>query len=168
MKKFDKKIQSKIINIILIIAWMGIVFGFSNQGGTKSGNTSRKVTVTVVQAVSNKTIEENEQIIEISEKIIRKMAHYTIYMVGGCLIINYAYTTSQNTKKKILYSTIFGACYAITDEIHQYFVPGRSARLFDVGIDILGVITGIFIYLALITMIDKLSQKYGRKLLDDA
>ena len=158
MKKFDKKIQSKIINIILIIAWMGIVFGFSNQGGTKSGNTSRKDTVT----------EENEQIIEISEKIIRKMAHYTIYMVGGCLIINYAYTTSQNTKKKILYSTIFGACYAITDEIHQYFVPGRSARLFDVGIDILGVITGIFIYLALITMIDKLSQKYGRKLLDDA
>ena len=78
MKKFDKKTQIKIIKIILIIAWMGIVFGFSNQGGTKSSNTSRKVTVAVVQAISDKTIEENESVIEKAEKVVRKLAHYTI------------------------------------------------------------------------------------------
>jgi VanZ family protein len=33
--------------------------------------------------------------------------------------------------------------YAITDEIHQSFVPGRSPRVLDVGIDALGVLLGL-------------------------
>lgn len=146
MRKFDKKTQIKIIKIILIIVWMGIVFGFSNQRGTKSSNTSRKVTVAVIQAVSDKTIEENEPLIENAEKVIRKLAHYTIYTIGGFLIMNYAYTTSHKTKEKVFYSIAFGAGYAVTDELHQFFVSGRSARVFDVCIDTLGVITGIAIY----------------------
>ena len=159
MKKIDKKIQIKIIKIILIIAWMAVVFGFSNQGGTKSGNTSRKVTVAVVQAVSNKTVEENELLIEKAEKIIRKLAHYTIYTIGGFLIMNYAYTTNHKTKEKILYSIAFGAGYAVSDELHQFFVSGRSARAFDVGIDTLGIITGIAIYTVIRKTIEKLMNK---------
>ena len=159
MKKFDKKIQIKIIKIILIIVWMGIVFGFSNQKGTKSSNTSRKVTVAVVQAVSDKTIEENESLIEKTEKIIRKLAHYTIYTVGGFLIMNYAYTTNLKAKEKAFYSIVFGAGYAVTDELHQFFMPGRSARIFDVGIDTLGVITGIAIYIMIRQTLEKHKDK---------
>lgn len=159
MKKFDKKTQIKIIKMILIIAWMGVVFGFSNQGGTKSSSTSRKVTVAVVQSVSDKTIEENESLIEKTEKVIRKLAHYTIYTVGGFLIMNYAYTTNLKLKEKVLYSIAFGAGYAVTDELHQFFMPGRSARVFDVGIDTLGVITGIAIYVAIRKNIERLKDK---------
>ena len=159
MKKFDKKTQIKIIKMILIIAWMGVVFGFSNQGGTKSSSTSRKVTVAVVQSVSDKTIEENESLIEKTEKVIRKLAHYTIYTVGGFLIMNYAYITNLKLKEKVLYSIAFGAGYAITDELHQFFMPGRSARVFDVGIDTLGVITGIAIYVAIRKNIERLKDK---------
>ena len=38
-----------------------------------------------------------------------------------------------------------GLCilYAITDEIHQSFVPGRSPRVMDVGIDTLGTLLGL-------------------------
>ena len=159
MKKFDKKIQVKIINIILIVAWMGIVFEFYNQKGTKSSNTSRKVTVAVVQAVSDKTVEENEPIIEKTEKVIRKLAHYTIYTVGGFLIMNYTYTTNLKLKEKVLYSIAFGTGYAVTDELHQFFMPGRSARVFDVGIDTLGVLTGITIYVMIRKTIEKLIDK---------
>lgn len=159
MKKFDKKTQIKIIKIILIIAWMEIVFGFSNQGGTKSSNTSRKVTVVVVQAISDKTIEENESVIEKAEKVVRKLAHYTIYTVGGFLIMNYAYTTNLKSKEKVLYSIAFGAGYAVTDELHQFFMPGRSARAFDVGIDTLGVLTGIAIYVVIRKNIERLKDK---------
>ena len=63
--------------------------------------------------------------------------------------MNYAYSTDKTKKQKVSGSLLFGAFYAATDEIHQYFVPGRSARLFDVGIDSLGVMTGILIYIAL-------------------
>ncbi len=155
MKKFDKKTQIKIIKIILIIVWMIVVFEFSNQRGTKSSNTSRKVTVAVVQAISDKTVEENELLIQKTEKVIRKLAHYTIYTIGGFLIMNYAYTTNLKTKEKILYSIAFGAGYAVTDELHQFFMPGRSARLFDVCIDTLGVITGIGIYTVMRKNIEK-------------
>ena len=163
MKKFDKKTQIKILKIILIVAWMLIVFSFSNQGGTKSSNTSRKVTVTVVQIISDKPIEENEQLIEKVDKVIRKLAHYTIYTIGGFLIMNYAYTTDRSKKEKILYSMAFGAGYAVTDELHQFFVAGRSARIFDIGIDTLGVATGILIYLIIRKIIDIAIIKYKRQ-----
>ena len=163
MKKFDKKTQIKILKIILIVAWMLIVFSFSNQGGTKSSNTSRKVTVTVVQIISDKPIEENEQLIEKVDKVIRKLAHYTIYTIGGFLIMNYAYTTDRSKKEKILYSMAFGAGYAVTDELHQFFVAGRSARIFDIGIDTLGVSTGILIYLIIRKIIDIAIIKYKRQ-----
>lgn len=139
----------KIISIILILIWMVTVFCFSSEQGHKSESTSRKVTEKVVEAISDKTAKEKENLIEKVDKVIRKMAHYTIYTIGGIVIINYAYTTDKNKKQKILYSIAFGASYAVTDEIHQFFVEGRSARIFDVGIDTLGVITGIAIYLVI-------------------
>ena len=36
-----------------------------------------------------------------------------------------------------------GAFYAVTDEIHQYFVPGRSCELRDMLIDACGVAAGV-------------------------
>lgn len=156
MKKLDRKTQIKIIGIIFIFIWMVSIFAFSGQVGTESSGTSRKVTEFIVQLVSDKSIEENEELIGNLDKIIRKLAHYTIYTIGGILIYNYANTTDKSKKEKILYSIAFGAGYAITDELHQFFVPGRSARIFDVGIDTLGVITGVFIYLAMIRIIQKL------------
>ena len=129
---------------------MIIVFWFSNQGGTKSSSTSAKVTKVIVDVVVNDKKEENKvQIANKIEKVVRKFAHYTIYTIGGFLIMNYAYSTDKTKKQKVSGSLLFGAFYAATDEIHQYFVPGRSARLFDVGIDSLGVMTGILIYIAL-------------------
>ena len=159
MKKIDKEKCIKIFKIILVVIWMMIVFMFSNEDGTKSSDTSRKVTVTVVQTFSDKTEEENEPIIQRVDKVIRKLAHYSIYTIGGILIINYVYTINKNNKEKVLYSIAFGAGYAITDEIHQFFVSERSARIFDVGIDTLGVITGIAIYLVIRKIIDTAKNK---------
>ena len=156
MKKIGKEKIIKILDIILIIVWMITVFMFSNQQGDKSSNTSRKVTTAVVQAISDKSVEENENIIEQLDKVVRKLAHYSIYTLGGILIINYAYTTDKNIKQKIVYSIAFGAFYAITDELHQFFVSNRSARILDVGIDTLGVMTGILIYILIRKLFEKI------------
>lgn len=149
MEKLKTINYIKIFKIILILIWMVAIFTFSNENGEKSGNTSKKVTIAIVETVTDTEVDEDEPIIEKTDKIIRKLAHYTIYTIGGLLIINYFYTIDKGTKEKILYSIIFGAGYAITDEIHQFFVSERSARIFDVGIDTLGVITGILIYLVI-------------------
>ncbi|MCI8273204.1 MAG: VanZ family protein [Clostridia bacterium] len=136
----------KIFKIALILMWIIVVFMFSNETGKESRSTSRKVTETIVQKLSNKSIEENKKIVEKVDRIVRKTAHFTIYAIGGFLIISYAY--KKDKKKKVLLICIaFGACYAITDELHQFFVSERSASPFDVAIDTMGVITGIVIYL---------------------
>ena len=159
MTKNDKK-YIKVIKIILIIIWMIVVFIFSNQGGNESSGTSSKITKVVVDIVTKDKKESNNQMVEMTEKIVRKGAHDTIYTIGGFLIMNYTYSMEKAKKQKVLGSFLFGIFYAVTDEIHQYFIPGRSARLFDVGIDTFGVLTGICIYLAIMAIIDKLSKKH--------
>lgn len=163
MKKFDKKTQIKIFNIILIIIWMATIFKFSGQQGTDSGDTSRKFTVAIIRIITGKSLEINDPFVEGIQLFIRKMAHFSIYALGGFLIMNYAYTTDKKMKQKILYSIAFGAGYAITDELHQFFVPGRSARILDVGIDTAGVITGIFVYIALRKLIDFIRKSMTRE-----
>ena len=53
---------------------------------------------------------------------------------------------------RISFSLIGGMIYAMLDEIHQAFVPGRGALITDVMLDTLGVITGIFISLLIIKL----------------
>lgn len=159
MKKIKKKKLVQIIDILFILIWMATVFWFSNQNGVKSTSTSRTVTEVVVKPVLGEDKDKNEIIIKDTEKVIRKLAHYTIYTIGGVLIINYAYTIEKSKRKQIAYSIIFGLTYAITDELHQYFISDRSARVFDVCIDTLGIITGILIY----SVIKKYIQNIKRK-----
>lgn len=160
MKKFDKEKIIKIINIMLILALVITIFMFSNEQGDESRNTSRKVTTAIVQAISDKSIEENQNLIEQLDKIVRKLAHYSIYTLGGFLIMNYAYTTEKNLKQKILFSISIGFLCAITDEIHQLFVSERTARIFDVGIDTLGVMTGILIYILIRRLFEKIRVRF--------
>lgn len=45
-------------------------------------------------------------------------------------------------KKTLLIAPIIVAClYAITDEHHQSFVPGRQPTIRDLGFDLLGITT---------------------------
>lgn len=164
MKKFDKKTKIKIIKAILIVIWMIIIFNFSNQGGTKSSGTSSKVTKIIINVITKDKEEPNKQTMEHIEKVVRKCAHYTIYTIGGFLIMNYTYSLEKTKKQMKLGSLLFGVFYATTDELHQYFVPGRSAQITDVGLDTLGVLTGIYIFLGVIALIEKLSRKHANSL----
>ncbi len=47
-------------------------------------------------------------------------------------------------KKKIV--IIIAYLYAISDEVHQSFVPGRTSRFRDTLIDLVGILIGVFIF----------------------
>ena len=49
----------------------------------------------------------------------------------------------------VMLSVLLSCLYGISDEIHQYFVPYRSADLMDVLADMIGGIMGVYIYQAL-------------------
>ena len=71
--------------------------------------------------------------------VLRKIAHITEYAILSILV--------YRAVKNIFWSIYSSIIYAVTDEYHQYFVPGRITSLFDVLVDSLGVILGIIIYI---------------------
>lgn len=79
--------------------------------------------------------------------VLKKTAHIFVYAVLYLLLfrtVNKSLTRQRASKLKnnsrLLYLPILICLvYAVSDEIHQYFVPGRFATLRDVGFDMLGV-----------------------------
>lgn len=62
----------------------------------------------------------------------------------GYLLLGRAYLLGLGPGRKSPWLA-WGLClgYAITDEVHQSFVPGRGPRVEDVGIDALGALIGL-------------------------
>lgn len=158
----------RIVLLILLFGTFYIIFGFSSQDGEESGGISSRVTEFILEKSNTyKNIEENRQdeIFERTEKIIRKIAHFSIYALVGFLLMGLVSTFKLKEKTRILISLILGVLYAASDEIHQLFSPGRSAQITDVYIDTLGVLVGIFVILLFIKVFEKMKlQKHKEKL----
>lgn len=152
----------KILSIILVIIWMITIFYFSHQEGTGSSNTSKKISIAIVNILDIKNEmpkEQKQEIVKAIEPIIRKLAHYTLYMLGGILIINCINAYIKKDSEIVKYSAIIGVLYAISDEIHQLFVSGRSGKIADVIIDSIGIFTGITVYLFVKKIIEIIIDK---------
>ncbi len=83
--------------------------------------------------------------------IIRKGAHMTVYMLLG--FFSFASLWFIKNKKGRYFSAIaVSAIYAISDEIHQMYVPGRSCEFRDVCIDTCGAAFGAVICLVIVLL----------------
>ena len=143
----------RIIVIILLIGTFRIIFGFSSQTGEKSGTISRQVTEFVtkdIEAIQKLETNEKEIVLKKIEHVIRKLAHFSLYTVVGILVMSLMTTYKIEQIKRISISLLTGVLYAISDEVHQSFVPGRGAMFQDVLIDTLGVTFGILIVIVII------------------
>lgn len=135
----------KKIKLILVILWMIIIFMFSNQKANDSSKLSNGLilkTVRIIEKINHKQYSD-EEILEKFVKPVRKMAHFTIYLVLGVLV--YLYIKELKIDNKFIVSLLICVIYALSDEIHQLFIIGRSGNIIDVLIDSLGSIIGIFI-----------------------
>lgn len=162
MEEQLKIIIYRIILLILLAATFTCIFNFSAQNGSQSSSISQKVAKIIIDILpSTKNLEEEQKnnLVEQSQKIIRKGAHFSIYMVVGILIMAFMCTYNVKQKTRIFVSICVGLLYAISDETHQYFIPGRQASPIDVGIDTCGVITGILIVLVIWTIVNKIKIK---------
>ena len=151
--------------ITALIAIFVTIFGFSNQNSETSAGLSQKVTNFVVEfvpSIKNMPEKEKEQAEYRIEKIIRKIAHYSIYTLVGILLMALMTTYKIKELDRIAISMIIGVIYAATDEIHQAFVPGRGPLVTDVILDSIGVLTGICIVLLVYKIICKMCRhKYN-------
>lgn len=143
-----KKNILRAILMLLLLSTFFIIFGFSSQDGEKSGNISKKITeeiITRIPQIQEKEQNEREAITLRIEKVIRKIAHFSIYTAVGLLLMALLSTFEMKEKNRIIMSLIIGIIYASSDEIHQSFVPERSPMITDVMIDTMGVMLGILL-----------------------
>lgn len=136
--KLDKK---KILNIVLVVAWMSFIFYMSG----KTAEVSTKDSDFVINLLNSLGINFSERFGEFASVIVRKGAHLTEYMILSILIYNTLSDYIKIRKTVFIYSIIGVFLYACSDELHQMFVPGRAGRFTDVLIDTTGGIIGVFV-----------------------
>ncbi|OCB00911.1 VanZ family protein [Clostridium beijerinckii] len=153
----------KKIVILLCFFWMGFIFYMSGNNGTISHEQSTKVVNIIENAQRNqeKSQAENKsnspqpnknninvQQAEASnlDHIVRKNAHAFMYMVLGILVSAALFSYNKNGKGMIIYILFICLFYAVTDEFHQSFIPGRTSLVSDILVDFMGAMIGLGLF----------------------
>ena len=119
----------------------------------------------IVKMLSNLTGIEEEAL----SLIVRKLAHFTEFMILGiCLAVNVKDILAACNKtvhgfKMSALPWLIGTIYAVTDEVHQLFVPGRACAFLDICIDSSGVAAGVLIILILARRVAKAGPVPGNR-----
>lgn len=137
----NKKI-STVLLIFEILILIGI-FCFSAQTGEESGNISQNFTEKFLNFFGLRDVNVNH-----TEHVLRKGAHVLEYALLGaavCALMFYIPKFSDSFYLPTICAWGFSVFYAITDEFHQSFVPGRGPSVQDVVWDGIGALIGILI-----------------------
>jgi len=78
-----------------------------------------------------------------------KGAHVAFYGVTGFLCALWRRESGRPVKRAVLYAVLFVLSVGAVDEIHQHWIPGRSADLLDWAADTLGGAIGAWCALLL-------------------
>lgn len=129
-----------------------MIFSFSAKTGNESGKESLFVGKTVGQLVVADFEDwdgiKQERFAKSIEFPIRKGAHMTEYAILGILVFCSVNLQKYGLKCAALFSWVLAVLYAVSDEVHQLFVPDRSGQLRDVLIDAAGAAIGVLVVYA--------------------
>ncbi len=142
MKKTSIKLN--LLSWTIVIIWMAVIFYLSHQTASESSELSTGFMSLMINIFSNVfPLDVPEELLHFW---IRKSAHFTAYLLLGIFVIQALFRQGK-WKKDSIVAIIVCVVYAISDEIHQVFIPGRSGEVRDVLIDSSGAIVGIILYI---------------------
>lgn len=158
-----KTIALRIVSVVLVVICMGAIFMFSAEDAAESDSTS-KGTITVIAGMIKKDFnkmsqQQKDEFVAGLNGIARTAAHFSIYCLLGLLTANALYAFSLRRWRLAVFSVGISLLYAISDEIHQYFVPGRACELIDVTVDTMGAVLGTAIFMCIAAIAVRISKK---------
>ncbi|WP_152656713.1 VanZ family protein [Oceanobacillus sp. CFH 90083] len=131
-----------------VIFWMVLIFYLSHQPAAVSNELSSGITEMIVNTLEKLASSFQLNIGELHH-IVRKNAHFFAYFILGVLVLNGLRRSGVYGKKGVGIALLICILYAITDEVHQLFIPGRSGEITDVLIDSAGASVGMAVYLVI-------------------
>lgn len=132
---------------------MGVIFYFSampvRQSSGKSDGWVTRLIKLFMPDFKTLPAARQKQIKQTVSFLVRKTAHILEFAALGFSLRLHlgALRRHRPIRRAWLWAWGFGTFYAATDELHQFLVPGRGPRLYDVGIDCAGVILGVLFFL---------------------
>ena len=130
----------KLFPWILVILWMALIFYLSHQPATSSSDLSSGITQMIMNIIE-KLVPSGSFDFELFHHVIRKNAHFFAYLILGFLVANAVWGY-----KSMAVAILICVLYAMSDEFHQTFIPGRAGQVMDVFIDSAGAIVGVLFY----------------------
>ncbi|MBQ7549543.1 MAG: VanZ family protein [Clostridia bacterium] len=151
MDNIKKRLAAAVLFWALTAATMVMIFMFSSDTGEESAQLSGGLLARIIIYIGS----------AFSENTLRKLAHFTEFMSLGFFTAGGMYF-SFNTRRP--YAPLIPCVlYAVSDEIHQYYIPDRACRVLDVFIDSCGSLAGILIFLLILTLIKRTRAKNNKQ-----
>ncbi|MDV2886388.1 VanZ family protein [Alkalihalophilus pseudofirmus] len=136
--------MKQVISWLSVLLWMSLIYYLSHQPAAESTELSTGVMQVLIASFEAIFLFINLET-EWFHFLIRKGAHFTAYFILGILLIN-ALRKSKAVDTSAMIALLLSVLYAISDEVHQLFIPGRSGEVRDVLIDSAGAAVGISLY----------------------
>lgn len=138
-----KKNVFRIAAVVITLGWMALIFGFSAQSGEESGGLSALIAQPITDAIAAwKGLDDTEALYQQVDHIVRSTAHFSEYAILGSLL---TMALNRFGLQWRWLPWVIGVVYAILDEWHQSYSPGRVCDPVDVLIDACGVFAGVFL-----------------------
>lgn len=143
-----------LFSALAVAAVAVMIFVFSAQEADASSQTSAAFSEWLLRQI-HPDLDQMDPSLQASLRAqyhlaVRKAAHFSEFALLGLFLRLLLEWLPLRWKKSVSWAA--GTLYAVTDEIHQMFVAGRSCQVPDVCIDSLGVLTGVFLMAGLIRL----------------
>lgn len=161
-----KLIAIRVILIVLTLAVMSVIFLLSADDADESNKKSDFLADSFFYTFLSDldlTDEEIQIILDKCVMLIRNTAHFAEYGALGFLAASVGISFYVKPKINIPVSFAFSALYAVSDEIHQYFVPGRSCQITDIFIDSSGAFCGAVMIVLIVWLYNRQIAKSNNK-----
>lgn len=136
--------KQKLFSWVIVALWMAMIFYFSAQVANQSEHLSSGVSRMII-GVIEKIIPDAAFDMDLFNHIVRKNAHFFVYLILGGLVFNALKRSGFQGVRSIGVAILICFLYAVSDELHQLFVPGRAGQVKDVLIDSSGACVGILV-----------------------
>ena len=120
-----------------MIACAGIIWALSS--GWFTGERTGAVLLPVLSALFPHATPG--QLVPVHEGI-RKLAHFAEYLILSVLLYRALDVERRWSLRAAVLALVLAGLYAASDELHQWYVPGRGARASDWLIDVSGAAAG--------------------------
>ncbi len=131
------KLSSPLGRWLPVVAWAGVIWTLS--GGGFSGERTGAVILPLLSTLFPSATPG--QLAAVHEGI-RKLAHFAEYLILSVLLYRALDVEPRGSLRAAVLALVLSGLYAGSDELHQWFVPGRGARVSDCLIDVSGAAAG--------------------------